>query len=59
MRLRKAQIHLLTGRRDLAEPLLLEVAAECPENFTARRLLELIAFCKRFGQTDVASANPL
>ena len=55
--LRKAQIHLLTGRRDLAEPLLLEVAAECPENFTARRLLELLAFSRITGRAGAASAK--
>jgi predicted ATP-dependent protease len=55
--LRKAQIHLLTGQRDRAEPLLLEVAAECPENFTARRLLSLLAFSRMTGRTGLASAK--
>jgi hypothetical protein len=47
--LRKAQVLLLAGKRNEAEPLLLEVAADCPENYTARRLLELLAFWKKSG----------
>ncbi|MEI7900092.1 MAG: S16 family serine protease, partial [bacterium] len=47
VKLRKAQVLILTGNREQAVPLLLDVAYRCPEIYTARRLLELIAFCKK------------
>jgi hypothetical protein len=45
--LRKAQALILGGQWERAESLLVEVAADCPEIYTARRLLELIAFWKK------------
>lgn len=56
-KLRRAQVHLLAGQRDRAEPLLLEVAAECPELYNARRLLELIAFWKKTKGEDRRALN--
>lgn len=53
-KVRKAQILLLTGRRDEAEPLLLEAAADMDELYTARRLLELLSFWKK---TELALAH--
>ena len=44
--LRKAQVLILGGQWERAESLLVEVVADCPEIYTARRLLELIAFWK-------------
>jgi len=52
-KVRKAQLLLLTGKRDEAEPLLYEAAADMPELYTARRLLELMAFWKK---TELAKA---
>ncbi len=56
-KLRRAQVHLLAGQRDRAEPLLLEVAAECPELYNARRLLELIAFWNKTKSEDRRALN--
>ena len=56
-KLRRAQVHLLAGQRDRAEPLLLEVAAECPELYNGRRLLELTAFWKRTKGGDRRALN--
>ena len=58
-KLRKAQILLLTGKRDQAVPLLLEVAADCPEIYTAGRLLDLIAFLTKVRHADIAQTNPI
>lgn len=49
--LRKAQTLILGGKLDLAESLLVEVATDCPEIYTARRLLELLSFWKKTGRT--------
>jgi len=46
-KLRLAQVNLLMGKKDQAVSLLLEVVADCPEIFTARRLLELIALANK------------
>lgn len=56
-KLRMAQALLLTGQRDRAEVLLLDVAAECPEVFTARRLLEVIACWKKAKTTFPAQVS--
>ncbi len=56
-KLRMAQALLLTGQKDRAELLLLDVAAECPEVFTARRLLEVIACWKKAKTTLLAQVS--
>lgn len=56
-KLRKAQLRLLAGKRDVAQDLLLEVAAECPDLFTARRLLEVLSFWKNVeGKSSAVAA---
>ena len=53
-KLRQAQVLLLIGKYGDAEPLLLEAAAECPELYTAKRLLEVIAFWEKIGRVESA-----
>ena len=48
-KLRTAQVLILGSEWERAESLLVEVAAECPEIYSARRLLELIALWRKTG----------